>query len=143
MINDIKEQFKIITIEKNISIDTTQVDESHCIAADAELVSTILRNLVDNAIKFSQPNSTVHVMTEKLESQLKIKVSDSGRGMTPEQQAMIFDLYENKSTKGTSGESGSGLGLSLVNDLVRETNGELTIKSESGKGTEITVGFNI
>jgi signal transduction histidine kinase len=102
--------------------------------ADESALSTVLRNLLANAIKFSHPNSTVTISAKSNDEFAEITISDTGTGMTEKQVSTLFSL-DKKSTTGTSGEKGTGLGLILCKELVELNKGTLRIESIEGEGT--------
>lgn len=117
--------------------------ESNCetglkLRADREMVNTIIRNLVINAIKFSYTGQTVTLSAAAEGDHAFISISDRGRGMTPEQIQAILN-NEGISTYGTNQEAGSGLGLLLIRQLVEQQGGLLHICSKAGVGTTMRV----
>ncbi|WP_049974601.1 ATP-binding protein [Azospirillum sp. B4] len=111
------------------------------ILADRTMVLAILRNLLANAIKFSHPNQGVQVTSRALGDRLEIAVSDRGIGMDPEHLDQLYRREAQDSRPGTLGEVGTGLGLTLVRDLVARHGGVLAINSQPGAGT--TVSFTV
>ncbi len=112
-------------------------DEPSMAYADHEVVRTVLRNLLSNAIKFSNEGSVVEVGS--LPSG-RFYVSDSGTGMSDESVAEILNArYGVKSSVGTQGENGSGIGLVLCRELLALSHGRMEIQSELGKGSTFTV----
>lgn len=110
------------------------------IYTDLNLVYTILRNLVSNAIKFTPEHGSIEVgaiLEDDTNKQLTMYVKDSGVGMPKEKVEKVFNLNNNTSTDGTSGEKGTGLGLILVKEFVNINKGRIWIESEVGKGTTI------
>ncbi|MEO1655573.1 MAG: HAMP domain-containing sensor histidine kinase, partial [Bacteroidota bacterium] len=103
--------------------------------ADRNGVLSILRNLIGNAIKFSQEGGQVRVFLRLEDHQSIIEVEDSGVGMSEDKLFKILHNREPHSTQGTHGERGSGLGLLLVQDFVKMNQGSLEAKSNVGKGT--------
>jgi len=112
-----------------------------CIYADSKTISIALRNLISNALKFTPRGGTVTVKTETNESVKSISVSDTGIGMTKETIARILASAKVVSTKGTEGESGTGLGLLLSQDYIERNGGKLSIESCPGVGTTMRVEF--
>jgi len=100
---------------------------------------TIVRNLLDNAIKYSLTGGTISLKAQTSTAGVSLKVEDSGIGMTPEKIKDIFLLSENKSEKGTQGEKGTGLGLHLINELVKLNKGAINVNSRKGEGTVFNV----
>ena len=109
--------------------------------ADVDLLETTLRNLINNAIKFTPNGGNILVHAWKNHEFIQFSVVDSGIGMTPEQIASLFDLEKTKSKNGTNGEKGSGLGLVLCKELVEKNNGIITVKSQPEEGS--TFSFTI
>ena len=103
--------------------------------ADAQMVRTILRNLINNAIKFTPEKGTITVTAGRVEDWIEIAVTDTGVGMTAEKIERLFLIEEKTSTMGTGGESGTGLGLQLCKELVEKNGGKITIESSVGKGS--------
>ena len=102
--------------------------------ADINMLQTVLRNLVSNAIKFTHEGGQVTVSAEKGKAWTEISVSDQGVGLSEEKIEGIFTTYRDKSTKGTSGEAGTGLGLSLCKDFVEKHGGCIHVESKPGNG---------
>lgn len=110
------------------------------LAGDAGILSIALRNLVTNAIKYSNRESTVQVNAYQKENRVYISVKDEGVGMTAEQ---LDHLRSGNavSTKGTGDEKGSGLGIFLVRELLEKIDGTLQVESVVGKGSEFTINL--
>jgi signal transduction histidine kinase len=105
------------------------------VIGDNDQLSTILRNLIGNALKFTPENGAVVVRTERRGDNVLIAVDDSGVGMTEEAIARLFHIDTHRSTKGTAGESGTGLGLMICRDLIQLNGGEIHIDSAPGEGS--------
>lgn len=103
--------------------------------ADKAMVSTILRNLVSNAIKFTPSGGKITVSTKKAQDDLIISVTDNGVGIKKEDIEKLFRLDENHSTLGTQNEKGTGLGLILCKEFAEKHGGKIWVKSEFGKGS--------
>lgn len=119
---------------KNISLQCN-MDESLEVEADANMLKTILRNLISNAIKFSFKNSEVKVEVKKDKKQFIFSVSDKGVGIKEEDIAKIWDISKKFTTNGTEGEKGTGLGLILCREFVEKHNGKIWVESKIGEGT--------
>jgi len=117
-----------------------QIFESDKIYADRNMILTILRNLITNAIKFTPEGGQISilesVMTKGKENFIKITIKDTGIGISKEKQLTLFDIGENNSTLGTNNEKGTGLGLILCYEFVKKHGGEIWVESEEGKGSE-------
>ncbi|MFY0625426.1 MAG: hypothetical protein JXR07_03965 [Reichenbachiella sp.] len=109
------------------------------ITADRNSVSTIVRNLVSNAIKFTNKGGEVKISLIKIDSQVEIEITDSGIGIPQDKISSLFGFKGERSRWGTAGEKGVGLGLNLVHEFVVFNNGEIEVESEEGKGTTFTV----
>lgn len=120
--------------QKNIKL-VAEVPENLYAMADKNQAEMVMRNLVSNAIKFTPVNGTVTVAAEKNGSMAAIKVIDTGVGMTKEQIDKLFDGTPNQSTQGTGGEKGTGIGLQLSYNFVRNNGGNIVVESEPGRGT--------
>ncbi len=103
--------------------------------ADKNALSTVLRNLISNAIKFTPLNGTITLEANLIGDLVWMNVKDTGVGMPAEKMATLFALSENKTTSGTSGEKGTGLGLMLCAEYVTLNKGSIKVSSEVGKGT--------
>ena len=130
-IDDIENQsqFKDIDVINN-------VNESFHIIADVNLLKTILRNLINNAVKFTDRNGMVTINCEKHESDIQISVKDTGIGMTEKEIKNMFKVDKVKSKLGTNRESGSGLGLILCKEFVEKHGGKIWVESEPEIGSE-------
>jgi signal transduction histidine kinase len=128
---------KSITLHNKINKETS-------IRADRNMLSTILRNLISNAIKFTPEGGKVTlsarpVKEDNRESYIRISVKDTGRGMSPEMKDKLFCLSKSISTKGTANEEGTGLGLILCKEFIDKHQGSISIESELGKGSNFVV----
>ncbi len=119
---------------KNIELKNS-FDDSLMITADKNMIKTILRNLISNAIKFTHKNGKVEVKAVVDDRQAEISVSDNGIGMTKETMAKLFRLDGNLSTRGTENEKGTGLGLFLCKEFIEKHGGKIWVESEPGKGS--------
>jgi len=111
------------------------------ILADNNAMAIILRNLVNNAIKFSKHGDQVVLRSRKVNGKVLLEVKDTGTGITPQIQEKIFTLNDDKVMLGTEGEKGTGLGLVLCKQLVEMNEGNLSLQSQVGKGTLFTISF--
>jgi PAS domain S-box-containing protein len=109
------------------------------VLADSDLTSSIIRNLVSNAIKFTERGGEIRIYSEKAtieQSQfLKISVADNGIGMKAEKLDSIFKIDQTSSTPGTDNEHGTGLGLQLCKELVEKQGGQIFVESKVGEGS--------
>jgi signal transduction histidine kinase len=120
---------------KNITISYMTTDCIN-IFADKDMLLTVLRNLVSNAIKFTNKNGTINIYAEENSENVTISVSDNGIGISSDKLSKLFDISEVLTIKGTAGESGTGLGLLLCKEFVEKHSGKIWIESEVGKGSD-------
>lgn len=125
--------FRPIAEAKNISL-SNEITRDLTVHADANALQTIIRNLLNNAIKFTPQGGEVSIQTEEKNDKVFIKINDTGTGISAEKLEKLFTLNK-KSTAGTAGEKGSGLGLMLCRELVELNKGTIRAVSEVGKGS--------
>ena len=106
------------------------------VCADLQMVKTVLRNLISNAIKYTNPGGEITIYVTEREKLIEIAIKDNGIGMSPEAQKKLFKIDSFQSTAGTNNEKGSGLGLILCQEFIELHGGSIWIESESGKGCE-------
>jgi signal transduction histidine kinase len=121
--------------QKNIEIKTGNDPELR-IFADPQMIETVLRNLINNAIKFTPEGGQIEVSAQEIDSQILISVSDTGIGITEEETQNLFRIDSKVKRKGTNNEDGSGLGLILCHEFVNKHNGQIWVESIPGKGSE-------
>ena len=117
------------------------IEDATNVFSDPNAFLTIVRNLIDNAIKYTPAGGLVLLKAKKQETKVLLQITDSGIGMTEFQVANIFELRKNKSKKGTNGEAGTGIGLSLVKELIAMNKGIVNVFSEQQKGTTFEILF--
>jgi PAS domain S-box-containing protein len=120
---------------KNIAINCSAEDHIN-VFADIDMLKTVLRNLMSNAIKFTNNGGAINMRAEQTDSDVTISVSDNGIGITPDDLTKFFDISEVITTKGTAGETGTGLGLLLCKEFVEKHGGKIWVESEVGKGSD-------
>lgn len=111
-----------------------QVDESLCAFADKDMINLVLRNLLSNAIKYTPSKGAITLAVKKVSAGVEVMVKDTGKGMDAEAIEKI-NLNNYYTTKGTAGESGTGLGLMLCKEFLLRNGGALHIESELDKGS--------
>ena len=103
----------------------------------------MLRNLVSNAIKFTDQNGHITISAEKQEQSLLIAVSDNGIGMDENVLAKLWEIHNDHTSKGTSGETGTGFGLKLCKELIEKHGGKIWAESVPGKGSKFLIRLPI
>jgi len=109
--------------------------------SDKQILSSIIRNLFNNAIKYTTKNGTITLEAEERNGNILIKVIDSGVGIPEERIEHLFDINVNLSTKGTAREAGSGLGLVLCGELIDKLNGKISVESSVNNGSTFTISI--
>ncbi len=117
------------------------VEAQDIIRSDPQMVSIVVRNLMQNAIKFTPRGGQVSVRLAHNGTAKYLKVCDTGVGMTEEKVKSLFDITTNKTTDGTECEKGTGLGLILCKELIEKVGGEIRVASEKGQGSEFSLKF--
>lgn len=126
------------TAEKKELHLTSCIPVDCSVYADEKMIQTVIRNLVSNALKFTEPGGEVRIGGRDLGDETEITVSDTGLGIPEEHLSKLFSISENYSTTGTDKERGTGLGLLLCKEFVEKNGGRIRVKSESGKGSEFS-----
>jgi len=124
---------------KSVTIHA-KVDPSIDLDADLDMLKLVIRNLVNNAIKFTAPGGEIQIYSESDAGIVKLHIMDNGVGIPLERQADLFKLNA-ASTYGTNNEKGVGLGLILCKEYTEIQNGRITFNSEPGKGTKFSLEF--
>ena len=125
---------KTVAGQKQIVMNHT-VEPGMNVAADLQMVKTILRNLISNAIKYTNINGEIIINACELKKYVEVTVEDNGIGISVENQRKLFKIDSFHSTPGTKNEKGTGLGLLLCKEFVELHGGNLRIESEPGKGS--------
>jgi PAS domain S-box-containing protein len=124
-------------------ITLTYSFEDRQVFAHTDMLQTVLRNIVANALKFTPTGGTVELSSRLDGDQVEVSVKDNGVGMTVDQAELIFSLDQKFSTDGTEGEKGTGLGLPLCKELLETMNGEIRVDSEPGQGATFYITLPI
>lgn len=120
---------------KGITLESS-INSSIQVCADENMILTLIRNLISNAIKFTPQNGTVKVSANCKGEMVEVCVSDTGVGIEEEKLNTLFMVTNSKSTYGTEGEHGTGLGLILCKEFVNKHQGDIWVKSELNKGSQ-------
>jgi len=122
--------------EKSISLKFIEGDEV-LVFADVNMLSTIIRNLVSNAIKFTQKGEVTLSYQKELEF-CKVSIEDTGIGISEDNLSNLFKLDKPVSSKGTAGESGTGIGLILCKEFIKKNKGEIFVESIENVGSKFS-----
>lgn len=126
--------------KKNITL-VNNVKNGDFIESDKEMLNIVIRNLIQNAIKFTPKGGKVYVNFEMEKGHHLLKVQDTGIGMDEEKMAKLFNIHTNRSSMGTDKERGSGLGLILCKELIEKINGNIEVSSAPGAGSTFMLKF--
>lgn len=127
-----------LALKKQISI-VNNVAEGNMVKADINMLTTIIRNILSNAVKFTPNGGEIKLSAKKINgSIMEISIADTGVGINEKQLQKIFKIDEKYKTQGTNDESGTGLGLVICKEFVEKHQGELKVFSEEGKGSTFT-----
>ncbi len=140
LVEDVLQASKSQAEAKQIGI-TTLIPNDVIGWVDKNSVETIIRNLVNNALKFTPKGGNIEIIGATEENEVVLKIKDTGVGISKKKFNTLFSVNELKSTPGTDGEKGLGLGLRLAYEFVRMNKGTILAESEEGKGTVFTVRF--
>ncbi len=122
---------------KNVSL-INKIDGSTEVTADRNMLETVLRNLISNAIKYSRDNGKVELHSVLAGNYAEVHVVDNGLGIEPAILNNLFKIDKAVSMPGTRGETGTGLGLILCKEFVEKNRGEFSVKSEVNKGSRFS-----
>jgi PAS domain S-box-containing protein len=123
--------------QKNIHL-ISEIPARALITADENMIKTVIRNLVSNAIKFTKPGGKVTLSAIEMNGEIQISVTDNGIGISSENLSNLFNITSGLSTRGTSNEKGTGLGLVLCKEFVEKHGGRIWVKSILGEGCTFT-----
>ena len=130
-----------IAIEKKIRIEE-KINKSITVLADRDMLQLVIRNLMNNAVKFTEAGGQISIEAKIEGTACLITISDTGSGIPYEMQKDLFSLAV-KSTFGTRNEKGVGLGLSLCREFTEIQNGKIWFESAPGKGTSFFISFGL
>lgn len=137
IIPGVVEIFEIIAQTKHITLNLQKSATPLVVNADNDMLKTVVRNFLSNAIKFSPENSSIDITMGVENDMAKVSVRDHGVGIAPDRIDSIF--HKGETTYGTGGEEGSGLGLQLCQDFARKNGGDCTVESVVGEGSTFSV----
>ena len=131
------ELLKHLITQKNISTEI-RIEKNLNVLADKQMINTILRNLLTNAIKFTEEGS-LKIIAEKIKKDIRIDVIDDGTGIPESRVNTLFEVVRSKSTEGTKGEQGTGLGLIICKEFVEINGGSISYKPNTPAGSIFSV----
>ena len=137
IIPGVVEIFEAISFTKRIKLDLQKTEAPLVVNADNDMLKTVVRNFLSNAIKFSPEDSSIEIIMGTEGEMAKVSVRDHGVGIAADRLGSIF--HKGETTYGTGGEEGSGLGLQLCQDFARKNGGDCTVESVEGQGSTFSV----
>lgn len=129
------ELLKATALKKQILL-VNEVSSQILVKADEDMISTVMRNLLTNALKFTNKNGSITISSTVKDGKVEISVKDTGIGMDENARKKLFRIDETLSTTGTDNETGTGLGLVLCKEFVEKHGGQISVVSELKKGSE-------
>ncbi|MCQ2975785.1 MAG: ATP-binding protein [Bacteroidales bacterium] len=140
VVEDALRDVKILAQKKHIMlINSTNTDD--IIWADGQMLQTIIRNLATNSVKFTNEGGLIIASSEINENSVDFIIEDNGVGMTQDVVDKLMIISKNKSTVGTGGETGSGMGLLICKEFIDKHNGTVKVESFPGKGSKFIISF--
>ena len=131
------EQVKYTAQKKKIHLES-HIMENTLAWVDKSMMQAVMRNLISNAIKYTHPGGEIEIISKDATGFIEITVSDNGVGMDREKAEHLFKEEFHESTRGTSNEKGTGLGLVLCKEFVETNGGEIQVKSQPDHGTQFS-----
>lgn len=134
LINEVTQLLNDSAKQKSIAV-SIRLQTAITLFADKPMINTILRNLISNAIKYTNIGGKIEISAFLREKEVEVSVSDNGVGIKNEALGKLFHIEESISTPGTQDEEGTGLGLILCKDFVVKHGGKIRVESEAGNGS--------
>lgn len=136
-----KEADNVLQLVSNMAANkklnlVSEIDPDHIVNADPNMINTIMRNLVSNAIKFTPERGCIKLFSNKKENRINIWVADSGIGLSKPEIESVLRIDKRHTKPGTNNEEGTGVGLALCSELLKANKGKLWIESKPGKGSK-------
>jgi two-component system OmpR family sensor kinase len=136
--DDFRDRYSGAWPSRHVEFDTGAFDGAH-VRADPDAVRRMLLNVVDNAVKYSEPPGAIVVTADTAAEEVTIRVRDDGPGLSAEEQEHVFDRFYRGGRGRSQRTGGSGLGLSIVQALAERSAGSVSLESELGRGTTVKI----
>jgi PAS domain S-box-containing protein len=127
------DSLRSVSEQKQVALQS-RIPDDLVVLADAQMITTVVRNLVSNALKYSDTGGSVDIAATLEQGEVRVSVQDTGLGMDQHTRERVFSLDKKASRLGTQGESGTGLGLVLCKEFVKKHGGRIWAESEPGQG---------
>jgi signal transduction histidine kinase len=136
IIQEVLDLFEEMLKQKQLTVECNcNCFENDHVIIDKEMISSVVRNFIMNAIKFSYPEGKINISCEGTGESIVFRISDNGVGMSPTILNSLFKIGEPISNRGTNNETGTGIGLLLCKEFIEKHQGEIVVESEMGKGS--------
>ncbi len=135
LIQDILQKFRLAADQKRVTLDMDTADDLPQVQADIGLIERVFENLIDNALRYTPEGGTIHIQAAREQDRVRVRVSDTGSGIAPEDIVHLFDRYYpmDRSRKGPA--AGSGLGLIITKRILELHGSDLEVTSTVKRGT--------
>ncbi len=143
LLGDLRSDYEAQAATKEIKLEFNIPPKLPVIQGDREKLAVAVQNLLGNALKYTNDNGRVSVSVEIKEKELVIEVTDSGIGISPEDQAHVFEKFYRAHDKRINGITGSGLGLGLAREIIRLHGGDISLDSQLDHGSTFTISLPI
>ena len=132
------ETFRSLCWDKHISFHLTFEEESLYVNADVGKIQQVLYNLIDNAVKFSHPDSLIYISSLEKHGKVFVSVKDTGEGIAKDSLNKIWERFYKSDPSRGKDKKGTGLGLSIVKEIIHAHGENINVVSTQGVGTEFT-----
>jgi len=143
MVKEVSSRFKEYMADKKMTLECEIQDTLPAIRADREAISRALFNLLDNAVKYSGKNPVIHLRAFLKEEAVFLEVQDMGAGISKDDQKKVFEKFYRSSDPASKNIEGSGIGLTLVDHIIKAHGGQVMMESDLGQGTRVTLKLPI
>jgi len=143
MVKEVSSRFKEYMADKKMTLECEIQDTLPAVRADREAISRALFNLLDNAVKYSGKNPVIHLRAFLKEEAVFLEVQDMGAGISKDDQKKVFEKFYRSSDPASKNIEGSGIGLTLVDHIIKAHGGQVMMESDLGQGTRVTLKLPI
>jgi signal transduction histidine kinase len=140
--DEVTQRFSGRAREKKIRI-INQVKKNTMIYADKDMMTTVINNLVSNAVKYTGSAGKVMLSSQKMKELVDISVEDTGIGIPEHIMGKLFSIDRNYTANGTADETGTGIGLVLCKEFMAVNGGTINVRSKTGKGTAVIISIPV
>ncbi|WP_461637484.1 ATP-binding protein [Labilibaculum euxinus] len=130
--------YSSVAKQKNIHLQLL-LEETVMVFADRQMLDTVIRNLINNSLKFTKPGGVIAIGLNQSDNFVELWIKDSGIGISEDQIAHLFEIDHSQSYNGTNGEKGNGLGLLLCKQFIEQNKGEIRVESTLNLGTTFRI----